>query len=203
MSCELRNRDTSAHAPTATAAVFTPCALVAAGRDRFGDCRRARPWRRADRRSCTAGSACRTRGCFFGRRARHRAWRSEPCRHLEHRLAGSLGAHNRDPAVLPMAGLAAWRIIDVVTLPPINDISTDIVSPPAFLTDGPARRARGVEGPGPYPRAFAPLQRLYYPDVQPIIADAPIEEIYPLVLQRRRSLGSISSTRRRPEATRR
>ena len=66
-------------------------------------------------------------------------------------------------AILVMPALGAW---DVVTLPRLTDVSTDIADPPRFVA---ALRARGPEdAPIVEPdAAAAALQRSAYPDIVP------------------------------------
>ena len=75
------------------------------------------------------------------------------------------------------AGLAAAAIPVAVVMnasdkPPINDISTDTINPPAFVAIDSALRG-GDASPLAYNPAFAPQQVRAYPDVRPL--DLPLE----------------------------
>jgi hypothetical protein len=71
--------------------------------------------------------------------------------------------------------------------PRINDISTDLVDPPAFVAAG------STVGPAPrdmsYPPAFAPVVEQFYPEVRPIELSAPPEQAYARAVASARELG--------------
>ncbi len=70
-------------------------------------------------------------------------------------------------AALPLYWLQVAR-----TVPPINDITTDTVDPPAFVAILPLRAQAPV--PATYPgEATARLQRDGYPDLQPVVVAMP------------------------------
>ncbi|TDO02520.1 MULTISPECIES: DUF1499 domain-containing protein [Halomonas] len=61
-------------------------------------------------------------------------------------------------------------------VPPIHDITTDMQDPPAFEALAPAREAapNAVTYPG---EATARQQREAYPDIQPLVVEAPLAEV--------------------------
>ena len=62
-------------------------------------------------------------------------------------------------------------------LPEINDISTDVASPPAMVALLQLRR--GAPNPPAYPgAAFAALQRAAYPDIVPVVLPVPPAEAF-------------------------
>jgi hypothetical protein len=67
-----------------------------------------------------------------------------------------------------------------VTSPRLNDVTTDLVDPPAFSV------ARTERGPGANPLAYDPAlaerQKQAYPSLYPVITDATPEEVHALVL---------------------
>lgn len=86
--------------------------------------------------------------------------------------------------MLLAAGLATWPLATLPTmrsLPQINDISTDVQSPPRFVALAKARPAGAntINYPG---AAFAAAQAKAYPDIRTFQVDRPAEETYELVL---------------------
>lgn len=75
-------------------------------------------------------------------------------------------------AALPLENLRR-----VKTLPYINDITTDTETPPQFLE------------PRPYERHFAELQRLGYPDLQPLELSVPPAQAFALARAAAQRLG--------------
>ena len=77
----------------------------------------------------------------------------------------------------PLAHLSTFR-----SLPRINDITTDWVSPPRFVQLARARGdgANRLAYPG---EAFARQQIAAYPDIRPLVVDRSVEEIYDVVLE--------------------
>lgn len=87
--------------------------------------------------------------------------------------------------VLALALLAypAWLSWQAVTLPMIDDVSTDLETPPSFLRSVKALEARAWRTP-PAPTAeMREAQKRAYPRVQPILVDMPLNEAYQLALQ--------------------
>lgn len=69
-------------------------------------------------------------------------------------------------------------------LPPINDISTDLVDPPAFASD-PAERGRDMS----YPADFVPQAQAAYPDLAPIRVSSEPARALALAEETARGLG--------------
>jgi uncharacterized protein (DUF1499 family) len=87
----------------------------------------------------------------------------------------------------------AYGLLRSLTTPPINDITTDVETPPDFPTDLlPGSAAR------PYPRLFAAEQRAAYPAVQPLVIDLGVSEAYALVDEAIKGLGLKRSAERPP-----
>jgi uncharacterized protein (DUF1499 family) len=80
--------------------------------------------------------------------------------------------------ILAYPGLYAVRAL---TLPALNDISTDIDDPPAFSRSRAAVEARGGRVPPDPPRETRIAQRTAYPQVAPLTLDVSPEEAFELV----------------------
>lgn len=65
--------------------------------------------------------------------------------------------------------------------PAINDISTDVISPPPFIELAKLRGAAG--NPASYPKGFAALQAQYYADLQPLLIDRSMVEVYEIAVE--------------------
>lgn len=79
--------------------------------------------------------------------------------------------------VLGWPGFYAARAL---TLPPLNDVSTDLEDPPAFARSRTALAARGGRAPaevGPEARAG---QAKAYPDLSPLILEIPADQAFEL-----------------------
>ncbi len=77
-------------------------------------------------------------------------------------------------------GWPGWHVANGLTLPALNDVSTDIENPPAFSRSRAvleARRGRVPPDPPPETRA---KQAAAYPQVAPITLDVPAEEAFEL-----------------------
>jgi uncharacterized protein (DUF1499 family) len=68
-----------------------------------------------------------------------------------------------------------------VTLPRINDVSTDVDNPPAFSRSHAALQAREGRVPPDVPPAQREQQREAYPQVAPLTLDLPPEEAFEIV----------------------
>lgn len=65
--------------------------------------------------------------------------------------------------------------------PAINDLSTDLITPPTYVA---AEKNRAPDSnPLAYPVKFAPLQQASYPDIKSMTVQRPPEETFELVLQ--------------------
>ena len=81
-------------------------------------------------------------------------------------------------AILAYPGLYALRAL---TLPPLNDVSTDIDDPPAFSRSRASLEARAGRLPPDLPREKRIAQREAYPQVAPLTLDVSPEEAFDLV----------------------
>ncbi|MDZ7778852.1 MAG: DUF1499 domain-containing protein [Gemmatimonadota bacterium] len=82
---------------------------------------------------------------------------------------------------VPVFGLPlTWRA-RAGEVPPIHDITTDTNDPPEFVAVAPLRAdaPNPVEYPGP---EVAAQQRRGYPDIRPVVLDAPLSEAYETAL---------------------
>ena len=99
---------------------------------------------------------------------------------------GRGGAGQAVAALLIGAGLLAyplWLAVAALRLPPISDISTDLVEPPTFSRSARAQAARGGRT-RPEPTAeMREAQRRFYPGIEPIVLDVEPEEAFKLVLK--------------------
>lgn len=78
--------------------------------------------------------------------------------------------------------------------PPIHDISTDTADPPRFVDVLPLRAdaantAEYGRSQGMTPERLAQLQREAYPDIQPLVLDAPPQEVFERALRAVDELG--------------
>lgn len=91
--------------------------------------------------------------------------------------------------LLPLAFLA-WPLTYLPAFfkqPPLNDITTDLASPPAFNVL--ARKRGGVANPAAYPgERFAELQRTAYPELHSLALDRSADEAFELVEETARKL---------------
>ena len=81
-------------------------------------------------------------------------------------------------------GMLAWPVSllpALTALPMLNDVTTDVQSPPPFPTLADAR-IQGRGNSATYPRRFAALQAKAYPDIGPFFVDRSVEETYELVV---------------------
>jgi len=74
-------------------------------------------------------------------------------------------------------------------LPPINDVSTDIASPPTFLLSMKARAARAGAEPPPSSEETRKAQREAYPDLETIEVEMDPTEAYRVALSAASDLG--------------
>jgi uncharacterized protein (DUF1499 family) len=88
--------------------------------------------------------------------------------------------------IAAVAGIGAFAVLlaSVVAgrdVPPINDITTDLVNPPAFVTI--TAETRGFDAaPLDYDPSFAAQQAAAYPEVRPLIVALPPAEVFPKLL---------------------
>jgi uncharacterized protein (DUF1499 family) len=78
-------------------------------------------------------------------------------------------------AAAPVA-IAVPMVIKDLSYPRINDITTNVENPPAFVA---ALRARPNAGRDmAYPEHFGPIARRAYPNVRPLLLDEPPEQVF-------------------------
>jgi hypothetical protein len=103
---------------------------------------------------------------------------------------GFAGAGSAVAGVLIALGLFAWPLAYVpkfMTLPVINDVSTDLNTPPRFLVLAKQRAEAG--SPAVYPgERFAREQQKAYPDLRPFWVDRSVIESFELVAEAVRRL---------------
>jgi uncharacterized protein (DUF1499 family) len=75
----------------------------------------------------------------------------------------------------------AWFSGKAVTLPPINDVTTDTDNPPQFSRSRAVLEARGGRVPPDQPREVREAQREAYAQVAPLTLDVPPDEAFELV----------------------
>lgn len=75
----------------------------------------------------------------------------------------------------------AWFVFKAVTLPPINDITTDTDNPPQFSRSRAVLDARGGRVPPDQPREVREAQREAYAQIAPLTLDVPPDEAFELV----------------------
>ena len=87
--------------------------------------------------------------------------------------------------VMSLAILAdpAYLTIVALRLPAINDVTTDLETPPSFMISAKAREARAGHSPAPRTPEAATLQKTAYPEVQPILVDLEPAQAYRLALR--------------------
>ena len=72
------------------------------------------------------------------------------------------------------------------SVPPINDISTDLANPPAYVTAAANEFWRGKDLS--YPAGFADSVRRGYPDLHPLVLPLPSGRVYTLALEAARRM---------------
>jgi len=87
------------------------------------------------------------------------------------------------------AAFPAYLTFKAVSLPPINDVTTDFESPPTFMISSKAREARGGKTPPLPTAAIQAAQKAAYPQVQPMQVDLEAEQAYRLSLRIAKDLG--------------
>jgi uncharacterized protein (DUF1499 family) len=83
----------------------------------------------------------------------------------------------------------AYLTVKALRLPALNDVSTDLETPPAFMISAKAREARGQRAPRAWNDANDALQRAAYPEVQPILVDLEADQAYQLAMRVAKDLG--------------
>jgi uncharacterized protein (DUF1499 family) len=83
---------------------------------------------------------------------------------------------------LLMLAYPAYLTWKAISLPIINDVSTDLETPPTFLLSAKARVARGNRTPPESSPETREAQRRAYPEIQPIMVDLETNDAYRLAL---------------------
>jgi uncharacterized protein (DUF1499 family) len=89
-------------------------------------------------------------------------------------------------ALVAYPAYLSWRAI---SLPTLNDVSTDLETPPSFLRSAKALEARNGRTPPEASPQAREAQKLAYPNVQPILVDMEVNEAYQLALQAAKARG--------------
>jgi uncharacterized protein (DUF1499 family) len=93
--------------------------------------------------------------------------------------------------ILALALLAypAWLSFQAISLPAIDDVSTDLETPPSFLRSTKALEARGGRTPAEASVETREAQKRAYPKIQPILVDMELNDAYQLALQAAKARG--------------
>ena len=100
--------------------------------------------------------------------------------------------------------LLAWPLSllpEIVSAPPVNDVSTDTVRPPLF-TEAATRWPNGANPVEYAGDAAAEVQRARYPDIRPLIVPRRVTDAFELVGQALRGLGYEVVREQEPERNR-
>ena len=90
----------------------------------------------------------------------------------------------------------AYLTIEAVSLPILNEVTTDYETPPTFMISSKAREARGGRTPpSPNPAAEA-TQKSAYPEIQPIMVDLEAVQACRVVAAHRQELSAGESSTR-------
>ena len=79
-----------------------------------------------------------------------------------------------------MLALPLWSLPNLLALPRIHEVTTDLERPPAFQKLALVRSGDGVN-PAAYQRAESPLQMKAYPDIRPLPVSRPMADTYSAV----------------------
>ncbi len=88
-----------------------------------------------------------------------------------------------------LIGYPGYLGVEAFVLPPINDVSTDLASPPGFLISTKARAARVGAEPPPSSEETRAAQRGAYPDIETIRVEMDSTEAYRVALSAASDLG--------------
>jgi len=83
----------------------------------------------------------------------------------------------------------AYLTLQAISLPILNDVTTDFETPPTFMISAKAREARsGRTPPLPNPATEA-AQKVAYPEIQPMMLDLEAVQAYQMALRIAKELG--------------
>jgi uncharacterized protein (DUF1499 family) len=102
---------------------------------------------------------------------------------------GAGGAFTGFLLALALLAYPAWLSWRAIRLPMIDDVSTDLETPPSYLRSVKALEARAWRTPPPPSAEMRDAQRRAYPNVQPILVDMPLDAAYQLALQAAKARG--------------
>ena len=94
---------------------------------------------------------------------------------------GRKGAREAIVALLCVVALFAWPMrlaVEALRLPPISDVTTDLVEPPAFSRSARAQAARAGRTRDLPDEATRAAQRSAYADLEPVILDLEPEQAF-------------------------
>jgi uncharacterized protein (DUF1499 family) len=84
---------------------------------------------------------------------------------------------------LALLAYPAFLSAKAISLPAIDDVTTDLDTPPSFLRSAKALEARGGRNPPDASEQTRETQKRAYPKVQPILVDMELNDAYQLALQ--------------------
>ena len=84
---------------------------------------------------------------------------------------------------LLLLGYPAWLVAQAIRLPPLTDISTDLIDPPDFARSSRALAARAGFAHDLIPVEAREAQRRAFPNVSPIVLDLESDEAWEIVLK--------------------
>jgi uncharacterized protein (DUF1499 family) len=90
---------------------------------------------------------------------------------------------------LGLLAYPAWLSFRAISLPAIDDVSTDLETPPSFLRSVKALEARGGRTPAEPSEQMRETQKRAYAKVQPILVDMEVNDAYQLALQAAKARG--------------
>ena len=90
---------------------------------------------------------------------------------------------------LGLLAYPAWLSLRAISLPAIDDVSTDLETPPSFLRSVKALEARGGRTPAEPSEQMRETQKRAYAKVQPILVDMEVNDAYQLALQAAKARG--------------
>jgi len=83
----------------------------------------------------------------------------------------------------------AYLTLEALSLPVLNDVTTDFETPPTFMISAKAREARGGRTPPPPNPATELAQKAAYPEIQPLMVDLEAVQAYQMSLRIAKDLG--------------
>jgi uncharacterized protein (DUF1499 family) len=105
---------------------------------------------------------------------------------------GRKGAREAIVALLCVVALFAWPMrlaVEALRLPPISDVTTDLVEPPAFSRSARAQAARAGRTRDLPDEATRAAQRSAYADLEPVILDLEPEQAFRQTLRAAQAMG--------------